>query len=113
MKRLGEVLHVAKNNYIIVKIEDPDRIPKLGVKVFDEFRRELGQLLDVIGPVSQPYAVVKPLDKRVVEMVKPGLVAYYLAPRPKKHRRREKKKGRRMQRQSRKGPAARRKGEKK
>ncbi len=87
MRRLGEVYRVARNKYIVVKIDDPERLPRLGVKVFDEYRREIGRLLDIIGPVKQPYAVVKPVDENVVEKVKPGLVTYYPPPRPPRRRR--------------------------
>ncbi|MET1102005.1 MAG: Gar1/Naf1 family protein, partial [Pyrodictiaceae archaeon] len=71
MRKLGEVLHVAKNGYIVIKLEVGDKLPPLGVKVYDEYHRELGQLFDIIGPTKQPYGVVKPADKSVRELVRP------------------------------------------
>lgn len=97
MRRLGEVVRVVKNQYIVVKLDDPDRIPMLGVKVYDEFRRLIGKLLDIIGPVTSPYAVVKAADKTIAEYVKPGLVAYYIAPRPRREKKRGKKSGKKRE----------------
>ncbi|MGD0644280.1 MAG: Gar1/Naf1 family protein [Candidatus Bathyarchaeia archaeon] len=42
---------------IIVKTENS---PKLGAEVVDENLKVIGKIFDIIGPVSAPYAVVKP-----------------------------------------------------
>ncbi len=58
--RLGRVLHVSANRNIIVKIE---KIPKIGDVVFDENLKSVGNVFDIFGPVSAPYASVKPKVK--------------------------------------------------
>jgi RNA-binding protein len=42
---------------IIVKTE---KEPKIGSEVIDENLKVVGKVFDIIGPVSAPYAVVKP-----------------------------------------------------
>ncbi|MGC9346316.1 MAG: H/ACA ribonucleoprotein complex subunit GAR1 [Candidatus Bathyarchaeales archaeon] len=57
MQRLGRVLHVSPSRNVIVKIEN---IPKIGETVVDENLRPVGKISDIFGPVSSPYASVKP-----------------------------------------------------
>jgi RNA-binding protein len=42
---------------VIIKIEN---IPKIGETVVDENLKPVGKISDVFGPVSSPYAAVKP-----------------------------------------------------
>ncbi len=42
---------------IIVKIE---KTPRIGEGVVDENLKPIGKIFDIFGPVSSPYAVVKP-----------------------------------------------------
>ena len=57
MQRLGRVQKVTPSENLIVKA---DIAPKLGVEVVDENLKVVGKIFDIIGPVSSPYAVVKP-----------------------------------------------------
>lgn len=57
MQRLGRVLHVSQNRNIIIKIKN---IPKIGAKVVDENLRPIGRVFDILGPISSPYASIKP-----------------------------------------------------
>lgn len=57
MQRLGRVLHVSPSRNIVVKIEN---IPKIGEMIVDENLRPVGKISDIFGPVSSPYASVKP-----------------------------------------------------
>ncbi len=57
MQRLGRVLHVSPSRNIVVKIEN---IPKIGETVVDENLKPVGKISDIFGPVSSPYASVKP-----------------------------------------------------
>ena len=63
MKRLGYYLHRSPDRYLIVKIANPKRIPKLYVKVYDSSMNFIGYLIDIIGPITSPYAVIKPVKK--------------------------------------------------
>jgi len=56
---LGDVATVTKAGYATVKIADPGVRLKLGLRVVDDSGREVGRLVDVIGRVEEPYAVVR------------------------------------------------------
>ena len=60
MQRLGKVLSVTPSQNIVVKTE---KAPKLGAAVVDENLKVVGRVFDIIGPVSSPYAVIKPAVK--------------------------------------------------
>jgi RNA-binding protein len=57
LQRLGRVLNVTPSQNIIIKTENT---PKIGSAVIDENLKIVGKIFDIIGPVSSPYAVVKP-----------------------------------------------------
>ena len=79
MIRLGRVLHVSQNRNIIVKVEN---LPKLGETVVDENLKTIGEVFDIFGPVSSPYAAVKPKISKLDFLA--GMVLYIL---PSKKRR--------------------------
>lgn len=58
MQRLGLILHTSPNRNIIVKLES---IPRIGETVVDENLKPIGKVFDILGPVSSPYAAIKPL----------------------------------------------------
>jgi len=68
LKRLGYFLHISPSGRVIVKLSSPSP-PRLGSKVFNSRGELVGVLVDVIGPVKAPYAVVKPV-KQEVSLVK-------------------------------------------
>ncbi|NWG11105.1 hypothetical protein HXY33_05070 [Candidatus Bathyarchaeota archaeon] len=57
LQRLGCVLHISPSRNIIIKVEN---VPKLGRTVIDENLKTVGTVFDLFGPVSAPYAAVKP-----------------------------------------------------
>ncbi len=60
LQRLGKVLSVTPSQSIVVKIDKP---PKLGTAVVDENLKVVGKVFDIIGPVSSPYAIIRPSIK--------------------------------------------------
>jgi RNA-binding protein len=60
LQRLGKVLNVTPSQNVVVKI---DKTPQIGSAVIDEKLKVVGKVFDIIGPVSSPYAVVKPTIK--------------------------------------------------
>jgi RNA-binding protein len=60
LRRLGKVLHVTPSQNIVVKTDKP---PKIGSTVVNENLKLVGKIFDVTGPVSSPYAIVKPSIK--------------------------------------------------
>lgn len=85
---LGPVLHVTPSKLIVVKLSNPKNIPKLGVEVVTASGELVGVLMDIIGPVDKPFAVVKPRGALALSLAKPSVVLYYRVPPAKKPRRR-------------------------
>jgi len=67
LKRLGHVLHVSSSRNLILKAET---LPKIGDMVVDENLKVVGSVFDIIGPVSSPYATVKPTTPEPQLMVR-------------------------------------------
>ena len=66
MQRLGRISNVSPSGNVIVKTENP---PKIGSEVVDENLNVVGKIFDIIGPVSSPYAVIKPSVKEPAKFV--------------------------------------------
>lgn len=68
MKRLGEVVRTAQG-VAVVRSPD-DSAPDIGTGVVDESLTDVGDVVDVFGPVEQPYLAVSPnSDVRVATLV--------------------------------------------
>ena len=65
MQRLGRVLHISPSRNIIIKVET---VPRVGETVVDENLRCVGKILDVLGPVSSPYASIKPTIREIEKL---------------------------------------------
>ncbi|MGZ4850943.1 MAG: H/ACA ribonucleoprotein complex subunit GAR1 [Candidatus Bathyarchaeia archaeon] len=57
MQKLGRVRALTPSKNMIVKT---DKAPRIGSEVIDENLNVVGKVFDIIGPVSAPYAVVRP-----------------------------------------------------
>lgn len=57
MQRLGRALSLTPSQNIVVRT---DKTPKIGAVVVDENLKNVGRIFDIIGPVSAPYAIVRP-----------------------------------------------------
>ena len=66
MQRLGKVLSLTPAQNIVMRV---DNTPKMGAAVIDENLRVVGKVFDLIGPVSAPYAVIKPAVKDPEKLV--------------------------------------------
>lgn len=58
MRRLGYFIHKTSSGRLLVKLVST-KPPKLGSKVTNSRGELVGTVIDVIGPVRSPYAVVK------------------------------------------------------
>ncbi|MEM2202737.1 MAG: hypothetical protein QXI22_00040 [Sulfolobales archaeon] len=57
---LGSVISVFKDQVVVVKIDNPSRIPELGSRAYHKRGlRQVGIVSDIIGPTREPYAVIK------------------------------------------------------
>ena len=56
MRRIGEVVRVAQG-LAVARVGDEDH-PDIGTMVIDESLSSVGRVVDVFGPVSNPYVAV-------------------------------------------------------
>ncbi|MCL4430378.1 MAG: Gar1/Naf1 family protein [Candidatus Bathyarchaeota archaeon] len=82
MQRLGRISNVSPSGNAIVKAENP---PKIGSEVADENLNVIGKVFDIIGPVSSPYAVIKPSVREPTKLVNKPV--YLLLSKTKRSRR--------------------------
>ncbi len=61
MFQVGTVIHRAKSGRLVVRLTKEVRP---GVFLFDEGRRKLGKVSELIGPVRAPYASVVAASSR-------------------------------------------------
>ena len=66
LQKLGRVRALTPSKNMIVKTE---KTPKIGSEVVDENLDIVGKVFDIIGPVSAPYAVVKPTVREPAKLV--------------------------------------------
>ncbi len=66
LQKLGRVRALTPSKNMIVKTE---KAPKIGSEVVDESLNVVGKVFDIIGPVSAPYAVVKPTVREPAKLV--------------------------------------------
>lgn len=74
---LGPVETISKSRLILVKIEKQKIIPKIGSKVVDVNGQEVGRIIDIIGSVDKPYAVVKPSSYTILSLIEKSAVLFY------------------------------------
>ncbi|RLG78032.1 MAG: hypothetical protein DRO12_00520 [Thermoprotei archaeon] len=87
MRKLGAVLHITPSNLVVVKCTNPKEIPPLGAHVMGADGEVIGRVVDIIGPISSPYIIVKPLSPSKLNAVHPSTVLYYrLVPKRKGRR---------------------------
>jgi len=78
MKKLGIILHKSKSGYLVVRLVN---VPPIGIKVYDNKLRFIGIIKDVIGPVREPYALVKVMAPRVDEQSLINTLLYFREPK--------------------------------
>ena len=66
LQKLGRVRALTPSKNIIVKSE---QAPRIGSEVVDENLNIVGKVFDIIGPISAPYAVVKPTVREPAKLV--------------------------------------------
>ena len=66
MQKLGRVRALTPSKNMVVKTE---QAPRIGSEVIDENLVIIGKVFDIIGPVSAPYAVVKPTVREPAKLL--------------------------------------------
>jgi RNA-binding protein len=82
LQRLGRITNLSPSGNAIVKAENP---PKIGFQVVDENLNVVGKVFDIIGPVSAPYALIKPSVREPAKLVNKPV--YLLLPKTQRSRR--------------------------
>ena len=65
-QKLGKVRALTPSKNMIVKSE---QAPRIGSEVIDENLNIVGKVFDIIGPVSAPYAVIKPTIREPAKLL--------------------------------------------
>ncbi len=66
LQKLGRVRVLTPSKNMVVKTE---QAPRIGSEVVDENLNIVGKVFDIIGPVSAPYAVVKPTIREPAKLL--------------------------------------------
>jgi rRNA processing protein Gar1 len=66
LQKLGRIRALTPSKNLIVKTE---QAPRIGSEVVDENLNVVGKVFDIIGPVSAPYAVVKPTTREPAKLL--------------------------------------------
>jgi len=59
LRALGKVKHISRSGMLVVAL-DPAYLPRIGDKVVTRKMEYVGVVNDIIGPVSSPFALVRP-----------------------------------------------------
>jgi rRNA processing protein Gar1 len=68
-EEVGEVMHLAKSSRLIVRLVGSSKEIRPGEILVDQNGRNVGKVLEIIGPVASPYASVIPLTDRPNKVV--------------------------------------------
>ena len=71
MFQVGVFLHQARSGRLIVKLSKEVRP---GVFLYDEDRRKLGKVIELIGPIKSPYASVAVVSSKLGKSGDPAFV---------------------------------------
>ncbi|MGI0019878.1 MAG: H/ACA ribonucleoprotein complex subunit GAR1 [Nitrososphaera sp.] len=85
MGEIGEIMHLAKSGRLIVKLNAQGAGIKPGELLVDAAGRRVGKIVELLGPVSAPYASVIPMTDRTARLAGAKVFAGGQArpPRPK------------------------------
>ena len=60
MEKIGKIVHLAKSGRLIVKIEEKSNYELIGQSLINDKGTKVGKVIELIGPISSPYASVIP-----------------------------------------------------
>ena len=85
---VGVISHFTRTGRIVVRVSKADKLPELGAMIYDDKKNPIGRVADIIGPVHQPFLLVKPLDKEKPRELTEGQRVFYKPRRPAPRKRR-------------------------
>src|SRR5919198_3830008 len=69
LEEIGEVMHLAKSGRLVVRLTSIHREPKSGELIIDTNGKRIGKVIEVIGPVTAPYASVVPMIDKINKII--------------------------------------------
>ena len=69
LEEIGEIMHLAKSGRLIVKLTAIGKEPKSGELIIDTNGKRIGKVIEVMGPVTAPYASVVPLIDKINKII--------------------------------------------
>lgn len=81
---IGEVMHLAKSGRLIVKLNAQGAGTKPGELLVDAAGRRVGKIVELLGPVSAPYASVIPMTDRTSRLAGGKVFSAGQAARPQR-----------------------------
>src|ERR687887_1882142 len=69
LEEIGEVMHLAKSGRLVVRLTAIGREPKSGELIIDTNGKRIGKVIEVIGPVTAPYASVAPMMDKINKII--------------------------------------------
>ena len=58
MKNIGRIIHYTKYKVFVAEAK---KAVNLNISIYDDRKKKIGVVTDVIGPINKPYLVIKPL----------------------------------------------------
>jgi len=58
LRRIGKIVSAVSDGHFLARV---DFAPRLGTQLYTSGGKALGQVDDVLGPVSSPFVLVRPL----------------------------------------------------
>jgi len=80
LKKLGNVYLKTRSKLLIVKplLKSFDKLESIvGAEVYSSDLKRIGSVIDIIGKISNPYIVVKPISPEVIDQLDTGSVVYF------------------------------------
>jgi RNA-binding protein len=84
LKFIGEIENVTYNGIWLIRSEF---IPKIGSNVFNQQKLNVGRIINIIGPVSRPYIMVRPKHKDQLQII--GEKMYIISDKKGKNRKKK------------------------
>jgi RNA-binding protein len=85
---VGEIMHLARSGRLIVKLSSAGvRKVKPGELLIDGSGRKVGRVVELLGPLSTPYASVIPMTDRTSRLVGSKVFSGGFAKMPRNNKR--------------------------
>jgi RNA-binding protein len=88
LQEVGEILHLANSGRVIVQLK---KLVEEGQILCDEKSGKVAKVMELIGPVSKPYASAIPLTNNVKKFTGKKIFALEITPAKKQKTRRKRK----------------------